>query len=617
MIGFTEDCELVSWNEEEQSESFSCANGCTRTVYLDSDNDFWRCPSTVEGYLVAHYDGGLVWAGRRCRQDSECGTSGNYICNTSEVSGIDFAYSCRIAAQCVSGYYRSTHKDDSSREICVPCPDGYFCTQNQKQECPDGYTAMAGAGAISDCCKSCTRACTQQSCPSNATCTHGSTSTTGTICYGGSCNAAASTCSITATCNAGYYLSNGACVKCEAGYYCPGNNNRSACSGRTQYSAAGATGCLTVSSGYYSTGCNASGNNCTGQSQCTGNDKYCSGGIEYTCPDPMTYKRTTFPSHYYNPTISNARFEYTANGKTSASQCLASFWMDSTLGKLYEYAMYNTSTQKYDNTHSYGFYTVVAGYYLTDKSSCGLYTYYRTVKQCPTGSYCPGNGIVSCNTSNQATVHTTNFGLNSCPGGYPNSAAGATAITSCYSNTKSRAWTGSQTACKKPTNSTTYSCTICSVAACDYVAYSNNTGSGDGDVKSGCNSNNATCQQSVTPGSIVCNAGYYISGTTCPACTNKPSNSSYTGTATSNSCPWACNSGYNLTDDNQCGQFCTSGITHIHTSTGLKIPLYATARTTPAINVKWNDTICYGSLATGAGSGMNVKYNGTTYHAVE
>jgi len=203
----------------------------------------------------------------------------------------------------------------------------------------------------------------------------------------------------------------------------------------------------------------------------------------------------------------------------------------------------------------------------------------------------------------------------SCPSGYPNSIAGATAITQCYSNTKQRAWSGEQIECDTPSGCESATCESCSRDKCSYVAYSNSAGTGDGTIKSGCETNNESCKQSVA--SVTASSGNYVSGTTCPACTNKPDNSYYTGTASSNACPWECNDGYNLTSDNQCGQFCDSGITHIHLSTGLKVPLYTSARTAPAINVLWNDTICYGSLAAGAGSGLNVKYNGTTYHAID
>ena len=130
-----------------------------------------------------------------------------------------------------------------------------------------------------------------------------------------------------------------------------------------------------------------------------------------------------------------------------------------------------------------------------------------------------------------------------------------------------------------------------------------------------------------------CRSGYYATGslgwgnwyTSCTACDNAPNNATYTSYSTpsemyaeESNCPWECNDGYNLTADNQCGQFCTSGITHIKLGNGLTIPLYSSARTSPAINVKVNNAVCYGSLATGQSSGaLNVKVGSTTYHAVQ
>lgn len=104
-----------------------------------------------------------------------------------------------------------------------------------------------------------------------------------------------------------------------------------------------------------------------------------------------------------------------------------------------------------------------------------------------------------------------------CPSGYPNSDDNNEGgRTQCYSNSKSRAWTGSQNACSKPANASAVTCNSCSIAACAYVAYSNAAGTADGTVKSGCSTNNASCNQTVK--SATCNAGY--AGTTsCPICT--------------------------------------------------------------------------------------------------
>lgn len=189
-----------------------------------------------------------------------------------------------------------------------------------------------------------------------------------------------------------------------------------------------------------------------------------------------------------------------------------------------------------------------------------------------------------------------------CGSSYPYSDGGSISGSYCYKNVT---LTGSQTACAKPSNSASYTCGTCTPGTCSYRDYN---GATDGS----CAPDNCTKPVS----SVVCNTGYYKSGVTCPACTNKPSNSSYTGTANSNSCPWSCNSGYNQTADNQCGQFCGAGITHIKLGNGLSIPLYSNARTSPAINVKWNNSVCYGSLVTGNASGaLNVKVGSTTYHS--
>ncbi len=99
-----------------------------------------------------------------------------------------------------------------------------------------------------------------------------------------------------------------------------------------------------------------------------------------------------------------------------------------------------------------------------------------------------------------------------CPSGYPNSDAGNdTGITACYSNTKFRIWTGMTPI--KPENcaSATYSD---KPGTCSYVAYSNSDGTGDGNIKSGCSTNNAA--RTIT--SVTAKENFYVSGTTCSAC---------------------------------------------------------------------------------------------------
>ena len=103
-----------------------------------------------------------------------------------------------------------------------------------------------------------------------------------------------------------------------------------------------------------------------------------------------------------------------------------------------------------------------------------------------------------------------------CPAKYPNSDAGSSAITDCYSNELKRPWTNNQIACTAPSGCSTAECLLCIQMSCAYVAYSNADGTGDGRLKSGCATNDEPCHQSVA--SVAADAGYYVNGKTCPVC---------------------------------------------------------------------------------------------------
>ena len=583
---------------------------------------------------------GATYAGSGASSCSSCPSG--YDDNTT--AGKTSASSCQISVS--AGKYIAT-ANSATQSTCTAgyaCPGGLvnYGSTGKRTQCTGATYAGSGASSCS-------------SCPSG----YDDDTTAG--------KTAASSCKISVA--GGKYIKTANSTTqstCSAGTYKAAHtvsygstSSCSACSGRTKYSAAGASACSTVSSGYYTTGCNSSNNNCTGQSQCTG-ATYCSGGVKsncpsgYTanttagktsasscqiscaggtyvatanaactsvgtgyykaahtvnyggtstrsacpsgyddgaaasaqsgckisvaggkyiktansatlstcaagtykaahtvsygstsscsaCPDPNTHKRKSFPSNYYSPSFSSTSLSGGSAGSSSISQCTALSWLVSSRGNLYEYVTYDSSTGVYDNTTSYAWHSVAAGYYLTTKSGCGIYAYYKDNVQCPTGYYCPGKSSVTCNASNQATVHTTNFGLNSCPSGYPNSAAGSSAITQCYSNTKSRAWTGSQVNGATPTNC--YSVTSwnsCSKSACSYVAYSNSAGTGDGTIRSGCSSNSANCTK--TADTTTGKAGYYGysngSGQACSSCSsfNASYPSSDAGAPNSNYC---------------------------------------------------------------------------------
>ena len=105
------------------------------------------------------------------------------------------------------GYYK---KDNTAQ---TECGNGYYCKNAVRTQCPNGYvTDTTTASLESECYTACTVACTEQTCPKNAKCTHGTTTTNGKQYVGSTCNAASSTCDITISCNNGYDLDGSTCV---------------------------------------------------------------------------------------------------------------------------------------------------------------------------------------------------------------------------------------------------------------------------------------------------------------------------------------------------------------------------------------------------------------------
>lgn len=220
----------------------------------------------------------------------------------------------------------------------------------------------------------------------------------------------------------------------------------------------------------------------------------------YTCP---TYRQYTSCAQNY----------YMSGGAQVGNSCLAcpsgTGWQSTTTAN-------NTSAgcacpTNYWNSTTHGS-TVVSGQTCSIKSvTCAAGTYLKagetSCTQCPAGSYCPGNTY---------TVSTVDQGRSICPTGYPNSDAGSSVITNCYSNQKLRAWGGLQVKCTTPDGCSTATCKKCVNDPCPYVAYSNTNGTADGVIKSGCATNNASCKQSV--GLVTASANYYVNGTACYSC---------------------------------------------------------------------------------------------------
>lgn len=317
-------------------------------------------------------------------------------------------------------------------------------------------------------------------------------------------------------------------------------------------------------------------------------DYYCEGGtFVYNgtdqglskCPTPSEHKRTTFPDNYYTfvswTSTSYANTAPTSAGGYSAiTQCKVINWLSFNRGKLYEYVKYNATTEKYEvSTGSWGWSDVNAGYYLTTKSGCGSYAYYHDAFECIAGGYCPGKSRVTCNSSNQATVHTITFGLNVC-GDNSYSDMGASACTACPGN---GAYTNSGdeftdhayvTSCK----------TTCGIGQCLPTAGGQCINAGAGNWSAG---------GTVSYGSVLA----------CNVCGNGMTTIGY---------------GYGADEAGDCGR-----ILHIG---GNRVYLRSALKTTPSLRVKIGDTVFYGNMSTtmtnmsdGIAQKLKLKYNNTAY----
>ncbi len=421
------------------------------------------------------------------------------------------------------------------------------CTPSNCTKTPAAVTADAGYYDNGTSCSACPSAY-----PNSADGNEGGISKCYMSVSGGKYVATANATSVS-TCAAGTY-------KAAHTVYYGSTSSCSACTGRTKYSAAGASACSTVNSGYYTTGCNTSGNNCTGQSQCTG-ATYCSGGVQNNCPSGYTANTTAGKTAASSCQISCSGGTYVATANAACTSVGTGYYR---AAHTVNYGSTSTRTQCPANYRSgaaasseSGCKTSCAGgtYVATAEAACtsvgtGYYRAAHTVNygSTSTRTQCPANyrsGAAASSESGCKTscaggtyvataeaactavgdgyyraAHSVSYGStstrNTCPSGYPNSDAGAAAITSCYSNSKSRAWTGEQISCATPTGCSDSTCNTCTLPACSYVAYSNSTGSADGTIKSGCSTNSEDCQQTVK--SVTAKAGRYVSGITCPAC---------------------------------------------------------------------------------------------------
>ena len=471
------------------------STGCGRTItcsagFYQSGDACVACPS---GSTSSAGSTAITQCFRACSRDGfvqdsstqNCSSGSGSTCNTWGTCTGGTACSCTTnqtcdAGNCGAGQWRSSNAGTQTRAntcttgpttgcpafgTCNPTASCQSCGCSTSQACSiSGFVQNSSTQSRTDACnpttgactgawgactggtpcncttsQNCTFACTPQTCPANATCTHGTNTCSGTQTRANTCTTGATTgcpsfgactgtacsCTINITCNAGFYLNGGACVACPSSH---------------PNSVAGATA----------------------QSQCFSN----------TLSRPWTGSQV--------------------NGTPPANSTCTT-WGTCSLGAC-------NYTEFHGGAHRDGC--------TTNSANCTR----------------PCNGF-SCN----AAFFANGSACTACPTAFPNSVAGATARTQCFSNTLSRPWTGTQTPCSGPANSASHTCNSCSNPACNYTAFSNSAGTGEGTLRDGCATNNAACTQTVGP--FTCNANFFASGSSCTACPTAYPNSAQGSTA--------------------------------------------------------------------------------------
>lgn len=564
-------CTLPSWN----SSTCSMTNGSKIFKGWSTSSTATSGVTTITPSAAATYY--AVWVTPTCSAtNGSCSITtpssnaprATITCNTgySQSGGTNtttsFTVTGSVGATTVSGACSARSYTCSAGQYlngatCTSCTSPYYCiggtwTYNGGAQGRSSCSSLSGVSPSGGTYSSVSPYNASTTCRYKApskTITGCSTVTSNTVSYSGSAWPA-STYAVTAS--GGYIISgnntsSATCTQCGAGKYSAGGSatSCSTCANWT-YSSAGAsscTSCLSVESGWTK----ASGTGWTSYTSCketkaaTSVSSYCTAGQLTKTQSSASAWGTASVSVAFqadegayvtgsgaSTTCSNCSSGSFCEGGTSAPESCPSGYPNSAAGaSLITQCYSNTKRRAWTGSQVNGSVpancAAVTSWNACSKPSCS-YVAYSNSAGTGDGTIKSGCSSNSANCTKTVAAVTANKGYYdagttcpACPSGYPNSASGNEGgITKCYSNTKKRAWTGSQTACALPTGCETKTCNSCSIAACDYVSYSNSTGNGDGTLKSGCSTNNASCQQTVA--SVTASAGRYVSGTTCPAC---------------------------------------------------------------------------------------------------
>ena len=358
---------------------------------------------------------------------------------------------------------------------------------------------------------------------------------------------------------------------CAAGTYKTAHNvyygsisSCDACRGRTKYSSAGASSCSTVSSGYYTTGCNSSNNSCTGQSQCTG-ATYCTSGVQNNCPGSYTANTTA--------------------GKTAASQCQISVSKGHYIGTANSSTASSCAAGTYKAAHNVNYgstsscsscptgYTASAGTAGVEGEcyiSVGAGKYLGTAK---------GTTLSTCAAGTFKVAHTVNYGgTSSCGvcGDNLYSDAGAASCTGCktangYTNSGTTAAShAGEASCKATCAAGTYVATAgtaCTTVGTGYWGAGGTVSQNTTLGRTQCPANyrNGAAASAESGCQTSCAAGTYVA-TAKAACTTVGTgyyrathNVNYGSTSTRTQCPENYRSGAATGAESSCQTSCAAG----------------------------------------------------------
>ena len=375
-----------------------------------------------------------------------------------------------------AGYSCPTYKKYTS------CNSGYYISN-----CPtssSGWTGQTISSSILTAGNSCT------ACPANYTCSGGLT-----------CPKAN-----TVTCSAGYYLpaNSFSCAECGGNeYWCPGGNF---------VPSSSAQGRNSVSAGYYSTG--GTSTTRTGQTQCE-IGHYCSAGVRYECSASLQYQDTKGAT-----SCKNVSTGYYKSSNSSQTQCPAGYRDIAATSRNECIGSFSKSGSQVNGSIPTNCYSVISW------NSCtpGTCTY--------TKKYNSGTIVSDCTPSNCTKTANTTTGkagyygysnngwgkeCSSCSSfnsSYPLSDDGAVHSGYCYA-TKTK--TGSQVNGSIPPNChSVTSWNSCTPGTCTYKDYYTAP-------DTTCTPTNCT----KTVAAVTANAGYYVNGITCLACSDLAENAFY------------------------------------------------------------------------------------------